>query len=115
MHLCVDEPIAVRTHGGISTMPGSWRSVLRHCYETLLFGDYGFGQRLIGLCRLCSRKIMVQAFGRSALETIQLRRAQSRALRAKPLEVGPAHGESHDKTDQHEPRQHARAKLAGTA
>ena len=80
-HIRIDEPIAIVAHGGISSMPGSWKSVLRHYYEMLAVFDMGAGEKLTILFQLCGRKIVAETLGRERLEKIQLQRAIRRAER----------------------------------
>ena len=80
-HIRLDALLVVVEHGGISSFPGSWLSVLRHCREAMALEKptpviLGF------MVRVLARKIVAALLGGKKLEAIQIARALRRAHRS---------------------------------
>ena len=78
-HIKLDDLLVIEEHGGISSSPGSFPSVLRHCCEAMtlerpLYATVRF------IARVLARKIFATLLGRRRLEAIQIKRALRRAV-----------------------------------
>lgn len=74
----LDELFVAVEHGGISSVPGSVLSVLRHCREALTL-ERSWPERLRFVARVLARKLVALLLGGRRLEAIQIARALHRA------------------------------------
>ena len=77
-HVRLDEALVVVEHGGISSLPGDWRSVLRHCREGTML-ERSVPATLAFMARVLARKAVADLAGYKTLEAMQIARALRRA------------------------------------